>query len=83
VHVKGLTILGTRASTTPTEPTRQQRWTEAANRALILELIGRVELDVAPLVGDRVPPAGAAEAFHRLATEPAEHLGVLIDWAAA
>jgi 2-desacetyl-2-hydroxyethyl bacteriochlorophyllide A dehydrogenase len=79
VHVKGLTILGAHVSTTPVTG----RWTEAANRELILRLLGDDELDVAPLITDRVPPSGAPDAFRRLAEAPSDHLGVLIDWTAA
>jgi L-iditol 2-dehydrogenase len=79
VHVKGLTILGAHVSTTPTTG----RWTEAANRELILRLLDDDELDVAPLITDRVPPSAAPDAFRRLAEAPSDHLGVLIDWTAA
>jgi 2-desacetyl-2-hydroxyethyl bacteriochlorophyllide A dehydrogenase len=79
VHVKGLTILGAHVSTTPATG----RWTEAANRELILRLLGDDELDVAPLITDRVRPSGAPDAFRRLAEAPSDHLGVLIDWSAA
>jgi 2-desacetyl-2-hydroxyethyl bacteriochlorophyllide A dehydrogenase len=79
VHVKGLTILGAHVSTTPATG----RWTEAANRELILRLLGDDELDVAPLITDRVAPSGAPDAFRRLAEAPSDHLGVLIDWTAA
>lgn len=83
IHVKGLTILGAHVSTTPVTGSLRERWTEAANRELILRLLGDRELDVAPLVSDRVRPAGAPDAFRRLADAPSEHLGVLIDWTAA
>lgn len=83
VHVKGLTIVGAHVSTTPVTRSLHERWTEAANRELILQLLGDRELDVAPLITHRVPPSAAPEAFRRLADAPAEHLGVLIDWSAA
>lgn len=83
VHVKGLTILGAHVSTTPVVETLRERWTEAANRELILRLLGDAELEVAPLISDRVPPSEGPDAFRRLAEAPSEHLGVLIDWAAA
>jgi L-iditol 2-dehydrogenase len=83
VHVKGLTLLGAHVSTTPVAGSLRERWTEAANRELILRLLGDSELDVAPLITDRVAPADGPDAFRRLAEAPSEHLGVLIEWAAA
>jgi 2-desacetyl-2-hydroxyethyl bacteriochlorophyllide A dehydrogenase len=83
VHVKGLTILGAHVSTTPVTGSLRERWTEAANRELILRLLRDHELDVAPLITDRVAPTDAPDAFRRLAEAPSDHLGVLIDWTAA
>ena len=83
VHVKGLTIVGAHVSTTPVTDSLRERWTEAANRELILRLLGDDELDVAPLITDRVTPGEGPDAFCRLAEAPSEHLGVLIDWTAA
>jgi L-iditol 2-dehydrogenase len=79
VHVKGLTIVGAHVSTTPAGPS--DRWTESANRDYILGLMRDGALDVRPLISDRVAPAAAPDVFRALATEPAAHLGVLIEWA--
>jgi 2-desacetyl-2-hydroxyethyl bacteriochlorophyllide A dehydrogenase len=83
VHVKGLTVLGAHVSTTPVAASPRERWTEAANRELILRLLGDGELDVAPLITDRVAPHEGPDAFRTLAEAPSAHLGVLIDWSAA
>jgi threonine dehydrogenase-like Zn-dependent dehydrogenase len=80
VHVKGITVLGAHVSTAPAAPTLHDRWTEAANRALLLDLMAAGDLPVAELVTDRVRPDSAPAAFEALADRPAEHLGILIDW---
>jgi L-iditol 2-dehydrogenase len=45
-HKKGLRIIGAHVSTTPVVETPQNRWTEAANRRVILELMRDRRLDV-------------------------------------
>jgi threonine dehydrogenase-like Zn-dependent dehydrogenase len=80
VHLKGLTVLGAHVSTTPVVATVRDRWTEAANRRVLLELMNRGELDVEALVTDRLGPEDAPAAFAALASRPSDHLGVVIDW---
>lgn len=80
VHVKGLRVLGAHVSTTPAAATLHDRWTEAANRRVLLELLQRGELDVDALVSHTVAPDEAPAAFAALAARPQEHLGVVIDW---
>ena len=80
MHLKGLTVLGAHVPTTPVSATVRDRWTEAANRRVLLELMHRGELDVDALVTDRVHPQDAPAAFAGLATRPSDHLGVVIDW---
>jgi len=80
VHLKGLTVLGAHVSTTPIVATVRDRWTEAANRRVLLELMQRGELDVDALISDHVAPDQAPAAFAELAVRPQEHLGVVIDW---
>jgi L-iditol 2-dehydrogenase len=80
VHVKGLRVLGAHVSTTPAVATLHDRWTEAANRSVLLELLQRGELDVDALVSHTIAPDEAPAAFAALAERPQEHLGVVIDW---
>jgi len=80
MHVKGLRVLGAHVSTTPAAATLHDRWTEAANRRVLLELLQRGELDVDALVSHRIAPDEAPAAFAALAERPQEHLGVVIDW---
>jgi L-iditol 2-dehydrogenase len=80
VHVKGLRVLGAHVSTTPATATLRDRWTEAANRRVLLELLERGELDVDALVSHRIAPDEAPAMFAALAARPQEHLGVVIDW---
>src|SRR5918992_207104 len=78
VHLKGLRVLGAHVSTTPTEATLRDRWTEAENRRVLLELMQRGELDVDALVSHRIAPDDAPQAFAALAARPQEHLGIVI-----
>jgi L-iditol 2-dehydrogenase len=83
VHVKGLRVLGAHISTTPATATLTDRWTEAENRRVLLELMQRGELDVDALISDRIAPDEAPRAFAELAGRPQEHLGVVIEWSRA
>jgi threonine dehydrogenase-like Zn-dependent dehydrogenase len=67
-------------STSPKAPTPHDRWTEAENRRLLLELMRDGVLDVTKLISDVVPPSQGGAAFADLADHPAEHLGIAIDW---
>jgi L-iditol 2-dehydrogenase len=81
VHLKGLTVIGAHVSTAPVLATVRDRWTEAENRRVLLELFKRRELDVDAIVTDRLAPEQAPAAFAELAAHPQEHLGVVIEWA--
>ena len=80
IHLKGLELVGAHVWTAPQVATARDRWTEAANRRVLLNLIRDGELDVGALVSDRLSPDEAPEAFADLAANPAAHLGVVIDW---
>jgi 2-desacetyl-2-hydroxyethyl bacteriochlorophyllide A dehydrogenase len=80
LHLKGLRVIGAHVSTTPTSPTLHNRWTEAANREVLLSLMRDGVLDVDPLITHVVSPEQAGDAFAALAGKPDDHLGVLIDW---
>ncbi|MCM3657614.1 zinc-binding alcohol dehydrogenase [Agromyces mediolanus] len=80
IHLKGLTVVGAHVSTSPRQATARDKWTEAENRRVLLELIAEGRLDVASLVTDTVGPHQASAAFDDLADRPAEHLGIAIDW---
>lgn len=80
IHLKGLTVVGAHVSTSPRQATVRDKWTEAENRRLLLELIADGRLDVDGLVTDLVAPTEAPAAFDALADHPAQHLGIAIDW---
>jgi 2-desacetyl-2-hydroxyethyl bacteriochlorophyllide A dehydrogenase len=80
IHVKGLRVLGAHVATAPAEATLRDRWTEAENRRVLLELLQRGELDVEALISHRIAPEEAPKAFAALAARPQDHLGVVIDW---
>ncbi len=80
IHLRGLHVIGAHVSTTPTSATADNRWTEAANRDVLLALLRDGLLDVQPLITDTVRPARAPDMFASLAQHPGRHLGVLIEW---
>jgi 2-desacetyl-2-hydroxyethyl bacteriochlorophyllide A dehydrogenase len=48
--------------------------------AWILTCLGNGSLQVGELITDRISPAGAPDAYAGLLDQPAEHLGVVMDW---
>jgi threonine dehydrogenase-like Zn-dependent dehydrogenase len=83
LHLKGVTLIGAHASTTPPVPTLDNPWTEAANRRLLLNLMREGELDIERLTSDRVAPGSAGEIYAALEREPERFLGVVLDWSKA
>ncbi len=75
----GISVIGPDVSTTPADGTTRDRWTEAANRSVLLDLVRDKALDVDALVTDTVSPPQAAGMFTALAERPDALLGVLID----
>ena len=83
VHLRGLTIVGAHVTTAPTHATVADRWTELANREMILEMMRDRVLDFDPLVTHSVLPEQVPEVYATLAAAPGEHLGVVVDWSDA
>lgn len=79
-HLKGLTLIGAHVSTAPTVATALDKWTEPANRRVLLSLMEHGRFAVDELISHVVPPAGAGAAFAGLAKEPENYLAVEIDW---
>lgn len=80
IHLKGITVIGAHVTTHPAASTRNDRWSELANRELVLDLMARGALDIGPIVSDVITPEEAPATYATLARERSEHLGVLIDW---
>jgi L-iditol 2-dehydrogenase len=79
-HLKGLTIIGAHVWTAPTHATERDKWTEPANRRVLLSLMDAGQFDVEKLITHDIAPAEAGAAFAGLASEPDKYLGVMIDW---
>jgi predicted dehydrogenase/threonine dehydrogenase-like Zn-dependent dehydrogenase len=62
-------------------PVGEVRWTEGRNLAAVLDLIHRGRIDVRSLITAVVPLGEAARAYE-LAADAAQHLGVLLSYAA-
>ncbi len=80
VHLKGLTVIGAHITTHMEAANLASRWTPLANRAVILDLIKRGDLDVDSLISHRVAPGEAAAVFDGLTHRQSEFLGVVFDW---
>jgi L-iditol 2-dehydrogenase len=79
-HLKGLSIIGAHVSTAPTTATAYDKWTEPANRRVLLSLMQEGLFDVTPLISHDIAPSEAGAAFAGLAGKPEGYLGVEIDW---
>jgi 2-desacetyl-2-hydroxyethyl bacteriochlorophyllide A dehydrogenase len=79
-HLKGLSIIGAHVWTAPTVATDRDKWTEPANRRVLLSLMGDGRFPVENLVTHTIAPAEAGEAFAGLASDPDTYVGVQIDW---
>ncbi|MCU1411478.1 MAG: 2-desacetyl-2-hydroxyethyl bacteriochlorophyllide dehydrogenase [Rhodoglobus sp.] len=79
-HKKGLSIIGAHVWTAPTHATVMDKWTEPANRRVLLSLMAEGLFDVTKLVSHDVAPSEAGAAFAGLAAHPDQYLGVEIDW---
>jgi threonine dehydrogenase-like Zn-dependent dehydrogenase len=55
-------------------------WTRSRNRSIVLDLIGRGDLDVRPLVSHVVEAAEAPEIYDMLLSGPAGWLSVALTW---
>jgi L-iditol 2-dehydrogenase len=80
IHRNGLHLIGAHISTTPEVATPHDKWTEAANREVIFELMRGKDLVIEPLCSDVIRPQAAPAMYASLAREPHAHLGVVIDW---
>lgn len=56
------------------------RWTQQANRQLLLELLAEGALRVEPLITHRFPAAAAPQVYARLKRGDRDWLGVLLEW---
>jgi 2-desacetyl-2-hydroxyethyl bacteriochlorophyllide A dehydrogenase len=79
-HLKGLSIIGAHVWTAPTVATEHDKWTEPANRRVLLDLMADGRFTVENLVTHTIAPEEAADAFAGLAAEPDKYVGVQIDW---
>ena len=64
----------------PTQETLYWRWTQQANRRLLLEMLAEGKLEVEKLITHRVPAAQAPEFYERLKKGNAGMLGVMLNW---
>jgi 2-desacetyl-2-hydroxyethyl bacteriochlorophyllide A dehydrogenase len=64
----------------PTSLNLYWRWTQQANRQLLLELLAEGKLGVEDLLTHRFPASAAPEVYERIKAGDTDMLGVLLDW---
>ena len=83
IHKKAVVLIGAHASAVTQARNYSDRWTTLENYRLAVELLRQGRLHTEGLISHRVPADAALGIHAALAERPAEHLGVLIQWAAA
>lgn len=64
----------------PTEPSLYWKWTQQANRELLLELIAERKIRLADMLTHRFQPRDAPEVYKRIKSGDPSMLGVLFEW---
>ena len=64
----------------PTTENLYWRWTQQANRRLLLELLAEGRLRVEEMLTHRFPASAAPEVYERIKAGDTDMLGVLLDW---
>jgi 2-desacetyl-2-hydroxyethyl bacteriochlorophyllide A dehydrogenase len=64
----------------PTSENLYWRWTQQANRQLLLELLAEGRLRVEEMLTHRFPASAAPQVYERIRTGDREMLGVILDW---
>jgi L-iditol 2-dehydrogenase len=75
-----LSLLAASQPRCPTTPTPAWRWTQQANRQLLLEWMASGKLEVASLISHRFPARQAPEVYARLVGGDPSLLGIVLDW---
>ena len=83
IHKKAVVVIGAHASAVTQARNYSDRWTTLENYRLSVELLRQGRLHTEGLISHRVPADEALGIHAALAARPQEHLGVLIQWAAA
>ena len=81
IQLKELTIIGAHQPKAPTQPHPTNPWTQSANRALVLGLIGDQRLRVDHLISHEAPASEAPALYDLMGRGPQGWLGVVFRWA--
>lgn len=74
------TIIGAHNSSHPQAETLASPWTLGRHAQLFFDLVGSGEIDLEPLVTDRISYAAACDAYRALLHDPVRALGVILTW---
>jgi 2-desacetyl-2-hydroxyethyl bacteriochlorophyllide A dehydrogenase len=75
-----LSLLAASQPRCPTAPTPGWRWTQQANRQLLLEWMAAGKLEAASLISHRFPARKAPDVYQRLAVGDSSLLGIVLEW---
>jgi 2-desacetyl-2-hydroxyethyl bacteriochlorophyllide A dehydrogenase len=77
---KELSLIAAFQPFNPTSENLYWRWTQQANRQLLLELLSEGQLRVEEMITHRFPASATPQAYERIQAGDREMLGVLLDW---
>jgi len=80
IHSRGLQILGAHGAVLASQAEPRDRWTDARQRRLFMDLLAERRLEVRPLISHRVAFSRAAEIYRGLRENPGAYLGVIFTW---
>jgi len=75
-----LTLKGAHGGSLPAGPSQYLKHSVTRNSRVLLEMIGRGELKIEPLLTRTVTPEEAPDAYRQLRDHPESTLGVTMDW---
>jgi threonine dehydrogenase-like Zn-dependent dehydrogenase len=77
---KELSLIAAFQPFNPTSESLYWRWTQQANRQLLLELLAGDRLRVEEMITHRFPASATPQVYERIRAGDREMLGVLLDW---
>jgi 2-desacetyl-2-hydroxyethyl bacteriochlorophyllide A dehydrogenase len=73
-------IIGAHNTSHPDAETSASPWTAGRHAELFFDLVASGEIDLEPLVTDRLPYTAACETYRALLHDPVRALGVILSW---
>ena len=80
IHCAGLVVKGAHVNVFPRFRAAGESYNRYDGLAHMVSLIASDQLAIPPLLSDIVPPDGLRDAYEKLISDKATHMGILIDW---